>query len=362
MGKDLRERGRQTMYRQTQGQSGFGAGSAYGATDWQALEVQLNRTRSILQEILVHLQEVLHNLKMARTGGRNAAGAEAGRNGGHDAWRRSASGPRPFASRPHQGAGASQAGSQGAGSGRTFSHGAAAGGNGKAHTAGATGSERTRFWNRPGESARAGAGASFRASAGAERTAEDFRARQGATAGEKTRASENRSSRAGASYAGGATGQAQRERATGQTHRERPRTESTFRGATGAGTTGSQSDSSRRFSAGASTASGQAGATGASRAGARPSGAGFRMDEDRQSRARVAARRGGMNLKCAYEILCLDYPCSVDEIKIAYRHMARLYHPDLGGDEEAMKDVNVAYEMAMRFSAGPRRASAAWAV
>ena len=86
------------------------------------------------------------------------------------------------------------------------------------------------------------------------------------------------------------------------------------------------------------------------------------MDEDRQSRARVAARRGGMNLKCAYEILCLDYPCSVDEIKIAYRHMARLYHPDLGGDEEAMKDVNVAYEMAMRFSAGPRRASAAWAV
>lgn len=341
------------MHRQTQGQSGFGAGSAYGATDWQALEVQLNRTRSILQEILVHLQEVLHNLKMARTGGRSAAGAEAGRNGGHDAWRRSASGQRPYTSRAHQGAGASQAGSQGAGSSRTFSHGAAAGGNGKAHAAGAAGAERTRFWNRPGESARAGAGASFRASTGAERTAEDFRARQDSAAGEKARTGESRSSRAGASYAGGATGQA---------HRERPRTESTFRGTAGAGATGSQSDSSRRFSAGASAASGQAGKMGASRAGARPSGAGFRMDEDRQSRARVAARRGGMNLKCAYEILCLDYPCSVDEIKIAYRHMARLYHPDLGGDEEAMKDVNVAYEMAMRFSAGPRRASTAWAV
>ena len=74
------------------------------------------------------------------------------------------------------------------------------------------------------------------------------------------------------------------------------------------------------------------------------------------------ARRSGMNLKCAYDILCLDYPCSVDEIKVAYRHMARLYHPDLGGDEEAMKDVNVAYELAMRFCAGPRRTSTAWAV
>ena len=356
MGKDLRKRGRQTMHRQTQGQSGFGARSAYGATDWHALEVQLNRTRSILQEILVHLQEVLHNLKMARNGGRSAAGADAGRNGGHDAWRRTASGQRPFASRAHQGAGASQAAGQGAASGRTFSHGAAAGGNGKTHTTGAAGAERTRFWNRTGESARAGAGASFRASAGAERTAEDFRARQGATAGEKARASESRSSRAGASHAGGATG---------QTQRERPRSENTFRGTAGAGATGAQSESGRRFSAGASAASGQtggAGAAGASRAGARPSGAGFRMDEDRQFRARLAARRGGMNLKCAYDILCLDYPCSVDEIKVAYRHMARLCHPDLGGDEEAMKDVNVAYEMAMRFSAGPRRASAAWAV
>jgi len=68
-----------------------------------------------------------------------------------------------------------------------------------------------------------------------------------------------------------------------------------------------------------------------------------------------------MNLKCAYDILCINYPCTVDEIKNAYRHMARRHHPDLGGDEEAMKDVNVAYELAMRFSAG-RRTATAWAV
>ena len=87
----------------------------------------------------------------------------------------------------------------------------------------------------------------------------------------------------------------------------------------------------------------------------------FRQDNERQHRARETARKNGMNLKCAYDILCINYPCTVDEIKNAYRSMARLHHPDLGGDEEAMKDVNVAYELAMRFSAG-RRTATAWAV
>jgi DnaJ-class molecular chaperone len=86
------------------------------------------------------------------------------------------------------------------------------------------------------------------------------------------------------------------------------------------------------------------------------------MDGDRQQRAREIARKSGMNLKCAYDILCLDYPCSADDIKSAYRRMARVHHPDLGGDEEAMKDVNVAYELAMRFCSGARRTSTAWAV
>ncbi|MEF3697630.1 DnaJ domain-containing protein, partial [Desulfolutivibrio sp.] len=85
-----------------------------------------------------------------------------------------------------------------------------------------------------------------------------------------------------------------------------------------------------------------------------------RFNDERQERGRQAARNSGMNLKCAYDILCLDYPCTPVEIKNAYRGMARMFHPDLGGDEEVMKDVNLAYELAMRFCAGPRRSGASW--
>ncbi len=348
------------MHRQTQGQAGFGAKSAYGVADWQALEIQLNRTRTILQEILVHLQEVLRNLKMARTGSRAnaAAGAGADRFSSHENWRRAGS-----AQRPH-------AGGQGA-AGKTAAGGTGSAGAGKA---GAAASERTKAWNRPGFESRpgagagasaratagagtssrttAGAGASFRATAGAgayrstagpgasSRTASGAErpageeARASAGSQEKTRPGEGWSFKSGASRPG-----------AGQAFRERAATGGAQRGATGAGAGNDRRETGQRPTAGATRGA-----------------AGFSMDEGRQARAREVARRGGMNLKCAYDILCLDYPCSVDEIKVAYRHMARRFHPDLGGDEEAMKDVNVAYEMAMRFSAGPRRASAAWAV
>lgn len=339
------------MHRQTQGQTGSGTKSAYGATDWQALEVQLNRTRSILQEILVHLQDVLRNLKMARNGGRAhaAAGAEAGRHGGQDGWRRAGSAQRPHVARPQAGAsqttgpGSASTASGASGAGKAYGAGASAAGAGKAHGFGNASSERARSWSRPGHESRAGAGASFRSTPGAEKNAEGARARASAGSGEKARASEGWSFRSGASRPG-----------AGQTFRDRARTEQTFRGASAAGAAGPQRETNQRAATGPSASSrSQSKAAG---------GAGFCMDEDRQARARAAARRGGMNLKCAYDILCLSYPCSVDEIKVAYRHMARRFHPDLGGDEEAMKDVNVAYELAMRFSAGPRRASAAWAV
>lgn len=337
-----KEHGRHTMPRQTQGQARYGAGAAYGATDWQALEVQLNRTRNILQEILVHLQEVLRNLKMARPGG--AGAAESGRSGGHESsWR------RPHAStRAHQGAGAAQSGASQAGAYASGKNGGAAGA-----------SDRFRSWNRPGHDARTGAGASQRttttnAGSRTDRDANSSRTRTGT--GEKTRPGEGWSfrSQAGASRSGG------NGTAGGQTFRERFRAENTSRtaGTAGAGASRDRTERTERAASGTTTSSTFARAR---QAGAsRPSG--FRMDHERQSRAREIARRGGMNLKCAYDILCLDYPCSVDEIKVAYRHMARLYHPDLGGDEEAMKDVNVAYELAMRFCAGPRRTSTAWAV
>jgi len=300
------------MQTRTQRQGSFGPQASRGVTDWHALEVQLNRTRTILQEILLHLQEVLRNLKSVRgqAGGFGTTSrAEAGSRTRESRFTATA-GPRFRAQTVHQ-----------TQSGRDSSQNAA--------TGGAQGAS-DRFRAKPRSSV-----FETRANAGAQ-------ARTGA-ANEKARAETTWSSRPGPSGSRTA-GQ------TGTAGRERPRAESTWRTKTaGQGaereTRASQSASAQRPSA---------------RPTARPRG--FHMDSDRQHRAREVARKCGMNLKCAYDILCLDYPCTSDEIKVAYRHMARLHHPDLGGDEEAMKDVNVAYELAMRFCAGPRRASTAWAV
>ncbi len=318
------------MYTRTQRQEGQGRQAEYAGADWQALEVQLNRTRVILQEILVHLQEVLRNLKMARTAPGHGASARSS----------DAAGSR---FRAHN---AQQARSE-----RGF--GSAPGPGRAAGAAGIGGSER----HRPGFGTRAGAD-------GHGRTGTEGQARTGAAGqsrfasgqaksgfGDKARAEgwSCRNGRAGASSSRASAG------------RERPRSEDAWRAKAGPGAstsqgTGGTEEQSRFRQAGRG---GQAGGAATRQAGGARV---FRMDQERQRRAREAARKSGMNLKCAYDILCLDYPCSVDEIKVAYRFMARLHHPDLGGDEEAMKDVNVAYELAMRFCAGPRRASAAWAV
>jgi len=323
------------MQRQSQGQWSCGAKSSYGGTDWQALEVQLTRTRTILQEILVHLQDVLRNLKSARPGETRRAQQTAT--------------PPPHATRDKR--------FQSTTTTTTT----------KTHTPGAAASDRYRAKPRPGGETKTETGQAWSFKAAGPEAAQ---AKAKATGEEKVRAGESRTFRAaGASARPGPT--------AGHANRERPRPESAFRAKAGpAGperetrgrtTTGQKFDESAgQRTSRANRATGAT--TGQTTAGAgktqdRATGkAGFRPDRERQRRARDAARNGGMNLKCAYDILCLDYPCSADEIKVAYRHMARLHHPDLGGDEEAMKDVNVAYELAMRFCAGPRRAGTAWAV
>ena len=318
------------MQTQTQGEGGFGAQASHGVTDWHALEVQLNRTRVILQEILLHLQEVLHNLKSVRNGANAFASAPRGEAAGHARESRSAT---AGAGEPFRAQNTRQTQT-----GRERFQGASAG------TAQGT-SERFRTKARqPGFEGRAAFGGQTRSGTGSQ-----FRFTAGGQA--KTEASgDSAGTGKGASFRAGTSSSRTTGSAGSFGSRERTRTEHTWR----TRTTGQGTEREARTRQAASSQ------RTASRTTTRSQG--FHMDSDRQYRARQMARKCGMNLKCAYDILCLDYPCSADEIKSAYRHMARIHHPDLGGDEEAMKDVNVAYELAMRFCSGPRQTSTAWAV
>lgn len=46
-----------------------------------------------------------------------------------------------------------------------------------------------------------------------------------------------------------------------------------------------------------------------------------------------------------YQILGLLPNCSFEEIKQQFRTLARIHHPDLGGDEEEFKKIRFAYEV-----------------
>ncbi len=46
-----------------------------------------------------------------------------------------------------------------------------------------------------------------------------------------------------------------------------------------------------------------------------------------------------------YDLLGVKKSASADEIKKAFRRLARKHHPDTGGDEEKFKEVNTAYEV-----------------
>lgn len=49
--------------------------------------------------------------------------------------------------------------------------------------------------------------------------------------------------------------------------------------------------------------------------------------------------------KSYYDILGIERSASQDEIKKAFRKLARTHHPDAGGDEERFKEINEAYEV-----------------
>ena len=49
-----------------------------------------------------------------------------------------------------------------------------------------------------------------------------------------------------------------------------------------------------------------------------------------------------------FKVLELEISASKEEIKKAYRRLAHQYHPDKGGDEKKMKEVNEAYGILIR--------------
>lgn len=50
-------------------------------------------------------------------------------------------------------------------------------------------------------------------------------------------------------------------------------------------------------------------------------------------------------MKDYYKILGIDKSASIDDIKKAYRNLAKKHHPDVGGDENLFKEISEAYEV-----------------
>ena len=278
--------------------------------DWTSLEKRLSETREMLKEILANLQLVLQNLRSvnrlskdqakpgpgfgAKTVFAHAAGADSGERGGRpgraaDAFARAKReyGHGPFA----------QAGQ--AGRFRTASPGFARAGAATFESGGFDANKNAK--NPYGRSeAGQGPGAQPGGQAGARKTEADFqeRARQKAKDAAAAGAQANANAKANAASGGrtqGATGEAAAGATSGRQHKA------------------SQAGSSRR------------------------------------EYRRPFRPRGEMTLERARAILCLSSARNEGDIKSAYRKKARQYHPDLGGDEEMMKDLNLAYDLLLHY-------------
>ena len=74
-----------------------------------------------------------------------------------------------------------------------------------------------------------------------------------------------------------------------------------------------------------------------------------------------------MDIKQCYAILVVDYGASLQEVKVAYRDLAQVWHPDRFQNSprlqakaaEQMKQINAAYEMLTQHLSAPRRTAPA---
>ena len=70
-------------------------------------------------------------------------------------------------------------------------------------------------------------------------------------------------------------------------------------------------------------------------------------EEDEQTAEEDAFARpsASTNLDWCYTLLGISRTAALDEIRQGYHRKAKLHHPDRGGDEDAMKALNRAYEL-----------------
>lgn len=344
--------------------------------DWGALEKRLSDTRDLLKDILLHLRKVLDNLKTAGTHYQSAGRAWRKAETFTQAGRRQ-QGHRPFG----PAAGAQKPSGTAAGFNRqstsdstSSQHSQAssrkAGSYGSASSAGPGASASAGSANFAG--AGASAGSSYRASqaSGAHAGPHAGSTRQGA-AGAGSQGQGQKAGQAGQTFTGSSSRASyERQAGNGFSWNQRGKAEEGARfGASAGNGAGAGQDT-----AGGRTTFGGARAEASGKASGKASGAsGSWRREDERTREQGQERRhrttgpgggssyqdyskrnhksplgnGRMTLTQACALLCVSYPCSADDVRVAYRKQARRHHPDLGGDEEMMKTINQAYELAL---------------
>ncbi|MBF0480050.1 MAG: DnaJ domain-containing protein [Desulfovibrionaceae bacterium] len=264
---------------------------AFKGRDWNALEKRLSETREMLKEILANLQLVLQNLRAVNRLSKDQ-------------------------------------GSAGPGLGAKTAFG---------HAAGADKFTRVKReyspFNQTGQANR------FKSAASGFQRAASFSSSEpgGFDGGDKDGKNPYARTEQGA-------GANRDEHKTGAASQERARqkakdassagTRAKANGRTNTAQGGASSGASgRQYTSSQTGQTGQAGQTGSSR---------------REYR-RPFRPRGEMTVERARAILCLSSARNVCDIKSAYRKKARQYHPDLGGDEEMMKDLNLAYDLLLQY-------------
>jgi hypothetical protein len=265
--------------------------------DWNSLEKRLSETREMLKEILANLQLVLQNLRAVNRHSKDPANARPG-----------------FGAKTVFG-----------------------------HAAGADTFARAKREYGHGPFAQTGQANRFKTAATGFARANASTFEPGGFDGDNKNAKNPYGrAEAGASAGTHQSGQ-QGAHKTEATFQERARQKA--KEASSAGTQANASGKTNSASGG-KTSTGAGGASGGS------AGRQYKSSQAGSSRRdyrRPFRPRGEMTLERARAILCLSSARDERDIKSAYRKKARQYHPDLGGDEEMMKDLNLAYDLLLQY-------------